>query len=163
MRSNNKKHIDTFYKDHTVMQSWLVLYATLLQTGVRGYRMQAETGNRAKCKVFFKLNIQWCLKCCEPFRVSSYFCIKLSNITYQWVAKVCAPLVLADHLEVRLESGVFKQWDDNQMLSGCPDLFKEWGSIKVWSSQQVYRRLLRTKGYKTSLKSLNSTNPQSDR
>lgn len=32
-----------------------------------------------------------------------------------WVAKVCEPLGLSVNLKVKLESGVFNQWDDNQV------------------------------------------------
>lgn len=43
---------------------------------------------------------------------------------------VCKPLGLAGNLKVKLESGVYNQWDDNQVLRGSPVLFNRQGVIK---------------------------------
>ncbi len=54
---------------------------------------------------------------------------KWSNITYLWVAKVCESLGLAVNLKVKLESICSEMFS----VSGMSVLFKEQGSIKVWS------------------------------
>ncbi len=59
-----------------------------------------------------------------------------SNIAYLWVAKVCESLGLAVNLKVKLESSVQRCFQSVQWLSNVstwPVLFKQQGSIKVWS------------------------------
>ncbi len=107
---------------------------------------------------------------------------KLSNIAYLWVAKVCESLGLAVNLKVNLEfrefRGVFSQCNDYHisvldLFYSNRDLSK---SDHVCGSESCHeqRRLLRIsekelmllirleKVTKPSLKSLDSTNPQSD-
>lgn len=67
---------------------------------------------------------------------------KLYSWSFVWTICICSvtkvgeTLGLAVNLKLKLESGVFSQWDDNQVLSG-PDLFKEQESIKVRASQHM--------------------------
>lgn len=68
--------------------------------------------------------------------ISGHLFIKV-NGPISVVAKVCEHLGLAVNLKMDLESGVFNQWEDNQVLSDHSDLFKEQGSIKVWLSQHM--------------------------
>ncbi len=69
------------------------------------------------------------------FSLSFIYWQKLSSVTYLCVAKLCESLGLAVNLKVKLESicaEVFSvQWLSN--VSTWPVLFKEQGSIKVWS------------------------------
>lgn len=104
---------------------------------------------------------------------------------------VCEPLGLAVNLKVKLESGVFSQWDDNQVWVGTlsylkngdlskPDLhnISLWKCIMAWikeisedlreekKKQAAVALLLLNrleKITKPSLKSLESTNPRPDR
>ncbi len=119
----------------------------------------------------------------EKYFLSFIYWEKWSSVTYLSVAKVCESLGLAVNLKVKLESmcrGVFSQCNDYQM--SVRDLFywknrdlSKTDHVCGSESCQEQRRLLRTsekelmllirleKVTKPSLKSLDSTNPQSDR
>ncbi len=89
-------------------------------------------------------------------------------ILHIWVAKVCESLGLAVNLKVKLESMCFQtvQWLSN--ISIWPALFKEQGSIKIWSCLWIMSRTKEItedlgKRVDVAHHNINSTNPQSDR
>ncbi len=108
---------------------------------------------------------------------------KWSNIAYLWVAKVCESLGLADNLKVKFESICAEVFSVSAMTIKCQYVtcfIQRTGILSksdhVCGSESCHeqRRLLRTsekelmfirleKVTKPSLKSLDSTNPQSDR
>ncbi len=75
------------------------------------------------------------------FLLSFIYSGKSSNIAYRWVAKVCESLGLAVNLKVKLESiwsFLSVHWLSN--VNTWPVLFKEQGSIKVWSCLWKWNR-----------------------
>ncbi len=120
----------------------------------------------------------------QKYFLSFIYSGKWSNIAYLWVAKVCESLGLAVNLKVKIRvhlcRGVFSKCNDYQM-SVCDLFYLKNRDISksnhVCGSESCHeqRRLRRTsekelmllirleKVTKPSLKSLDSTNPQSDR